>query len=294
VQHFDLLLRVERSLALRAAIDRVVARGSSVLDAGCGTGLLALWAAKAGARVVAIDTVDLSLARELAVVNGVAGAIEFVRGDLRSFAGREPFDVVLAMLYHNDPRRDEDQAGLAREICERHLRPGGEPVPDAVRYSARGFSWSAQDADRRGQRFDESCARLESSYGLRLGPLADALRREPDPSFFPRRRPDGRLERQDAVAITEPAEFSAIDYRSGKGAFPSTLMLRGTAEGMLHAVVWTQELLHRGVSLFRNESVSWVSPPQHLDVGALCELAIDLNWRRTNILRPRPTPRHGV
>ena len=290
MQHLELLLRVERSLALRAAIDRVVVPGSSVLDAGCGTGLLSLWAAKAGAHVVAVDTIDLSLARELAIANGVADAIEFVTGDLRQVALAGRFDVVLAMIYHNDPRRDEEVSRLAAEIYERRLRSGGEPVPDGVRYSARGFSWPEQDAERRWRQFEDSCIRLEESYGLRLGPFAHALRRQPDPTFFPRRRGDGRLESAGALALTEPAAFAAIDYRTKEGAYPETLTLRATTRGTLQAVVWTQELSHHGVCLFRNESVSWVSPSPRLDAGDRCELAIDREWRHTNVLTPRVLP----
>jgi SAM-dependent methyltransferase len=286
-QHFELLLREERSLALRAAIHRVVVPGLRVLDAGCGTGLLSIWAAQLGARVVGVDTIDLSLARELAVANDVAHAIEFVRGDLSEVALAGPFDVVMAMLYHNDPRRDEEQSLLAAEICERHLRAGGEPIPDAVRYSARGFSWPEQDTGARRRRFDESCGRLEKIYGIHLGPLAEAVKREPDPSFFPRRRPDGGLESAGALPMTESLALCVIDYRTREGVFPEELTLRATARGTLHAVVWTQELVHRGTVLFRNESLSWVFPAPRLDAGDRCELAADVRWQRTNVLTPR-------
>jgi hypothetical protein len=286
-QHFDLLLREQRSLALRSVIESLAVPGSRFLDAGCGTGLLSLWAARAGAHVVAVDAADLALARTLADVNGVGEAIEFVQGDLREVSLNGPFDVVAAMLYHNDPRRDEGQSRLAAEIYRRHLRAGGEPVPDQVRYTARGFSWPDQSAQERWRRSEADCARLEKSYGLSLTPLSEALRREVDPSFFPQRDTGGRVGRSGARALTDNVAFVAIDYRSGEGGLPDSLSLEATGTGRLDVVVWTQELLYRGGVLFSNESVSWVHPAVHLEPGVACELQVDTEWRRTNVLSAR-------
>src|SRR5262245_45577848 len=69
----------ERICALRLAMSRVIHPTSVVLDAGCGAlGVLAIMAAKAGAaRVIAVDTANLDLARKLAEENGVADRIDF-------------------------------------------------------------------------------------------------------------------------------------------------------------------------------------------------------------------------
>ncbi len=72
-------------------------RGCRVLDAGCGTGALAVEAARRGADVVAVDLAGtlLALARERAP-EGLAGTVEFRAGDMLDPAlGR--FDYVVAM-----------------------------------------------------------------------------------------------------------------------------------------------------------------------------------------------------
>lgn len=73
-------------------------RGARVLDAGCGTGALAVEAARRGAHVVAIDLSPtlVGLARERLPADLGAGRVEFLVGDLLDTSvGR--FDHVVAM-----------------------------------------------------------------------------------------------------------------------------------------------------------------------------------------------------
>lgn len=73
-------------------------RGQRLLDAGCGTGALAVEAARRGARVVAIDLSPtlIDLARSRAPRELGAGSVEFLPGDMLDPAlGR--FDHVAAM-----------------------------------------------------------------------------------------------------------------------------------------------------------------------------------------------------
>ena len=72
-------------------------RGCRVLDAGCGTGALAVEAARRGANVIAVDLAGtlLDLARER-LPAGLPGAVQFIAGDMLDPAfGR--FDHVVAM-----------------------------------------------------------------------------------------------------------------------------------------------------------------------------------------------------
>lgn len=72
-----------------------------VIDAGCGSGILALSAARLGFRQVAAfdnDPEAVRVSRENAVLNGLDGAVDFFTGDLVSgLAGREA-ELVLANI----------------------------------------------------------------------------------------------------------------------------------------------------------------------------------------------------
>ncbi len=73
-------------------------RGARILDAGCGTGMLSIEAAKRGAKVVAID-ISPQLVNEAALrlpADVPAGAIEFKSGDM-SDPQLGAFDYVIAM-----------------------------------------------------------------------------------------------------------------------------------------------------------------------------------------------------
>ena len=74
--------------------------GDRVLDLGTGSGILAVAAARLGAsEVLALDTnADaVAVARETVSLNGLAGAVEVVRGGIESAA--PPYDVVAANIF---------------------------------------------------------------------------------------------------------------------------------------------------------------------------------------------------
>jgi ribosomal protein L11 methyltransferase len=106
----DLALRIDPGMAFGtgqhpttamslAALEALVTGGERVLDLGCGSGILAIAAAKLGAgRVLALD-VDpqaIKATRENAVANGVSGQIEARTGSLDE--ADEQFDVIVANI----------------------------------------------------------------------------------------------------------------------------------------------------------------------------------------------------
>ena len=80
-----------------SALSREVRPGMRVLDLGTGSGVLAIAAAKLGARAVAVDTdpVAVTAARSNAARNRVE--VEVLEGSLEAVRG--PFDLVVANLY---------------------------------------------------------------------------------------------------------------------------------------------------------------------------------------------------
>lgn len=109
-----------------AALETVMRAGLSVLDLGCGSGILAIAAAKLGAaQVVAVDTDPLSVAatNENAAANGVADKIAAHEGSLETVLGSaRRFDLLLANIL----------ARVIIEMCGQGLgqivRPGGQAV----------------------------------------------------------------------------------------------------------------------------------------------------------------------
>ena len=103
-------------------------RQARVIDAGCGSGILALSAALLGFRDVAgfdNDPEAVRISEENAALNGLAGRVEFFVGDLVSgLAGRQA-DIVLANIQADVLMR------FARELVEA-VAPGGTLVLSGI------------------------------------------------------------------------------------------------------------------------------------------------------------------
>jgi ribosomal protein L11 methylase PrmA len=57
--HLNLLSRFDRGYSLQRSVFETVKKGNIVFDAGCGSGVLSVWAAQAGAKkVYAVDNGD--------------------------------------------------------------------------------------------------------------------------------------------------------------------------------------------------------------------------------------------
>jgi len=104
------------------AISRLVRPGDRVLDAGCGSGILAVGAALRGAREAVgfdIDPSAMPYARELAEWNGVQARCEFRAGTFECLGPADTgFDGVLANIF-------ADLIQAHAEDMAARLRPGG-------------------------------------------------------------------------------------------------------------------------------------------------------------------------
>ena len=135
--HRRMLADRERMAAYEAAITEAVRPGMRVLDLGTGTGVLALWAARAGAEVVAVEPhAVIEVARRVAADNGLADRIRFVRADSRELTLDAPVDLVVTECMGNFFVTDEMQPVL-RDI-PRHLAPGGVTLPRGISLHVAG------------------------------------------------------------------------------------------------------------------------------------------------------------
>ena len=155
-----------RTEAFRRAIETVVHPGDVVLDVGAGTGILSMFAARAGAaRVYAVERTTVAvLAQELAAANGFGQIIEVIHGDVLDVELPEPVDVIVSEWLGGF---GIDEGMLAPVIAarDRWLKPNGAMIPQSV------TAWAGLVHDRQ---LDETLAFLrDSPYGLTLDRLVE-------------------------------------------------------------------------------------------------------------------------
>jgi SAM-dependent methyltransferase len=95
----------------------------TAIDLGAGEGRNAVWLARQGWRVTAVDFSQTGLAkgRRLAEDHGTAAAIDFVHADAATYAPAEPVDLVLLAYLQVPVPQQEAIVGRAASW----LRPGG-------------------------------------------------------------------------------------------------------------------------------------------------------------------------
>ncbi len=229
--HQDMLMDVVRTSAYADAIRTVVAPGQLVIDFGSGTGVLAIFAARAGALVDAIErTAMVEHARVIARRSGCP-TIRFHHADQNSFVGAGTADVIVsewmghAVFY-------ESMLEPLIALRERWLRPDGVMIPARIDIACALVT---------DEELYEELSFLETQpYGIDFGPIADLPLRQ------------SRLVVLDELQISSPAcLLGTLDMKTiARTPEALTGQLRveraATAFGLL---VWFEALLAPGVTL---------------------------------------------
>ena len=163
----DLMLRDSiRTVTYQRAIQTNVKEGDVVIDVGTGTGILALFAAKAGAKkVYAIErTGIIDLARQIAKENGLDNRIEFIKAKAEDLDLPEKADCIVSEWLGVFAVQENMLPSVA-SVRDRFLKPEGKMLPEMV-----GLSLSLVE-DK--QLYDEKIGKWNKQpYGLDYAKLA--------------------------------------------------------------------------------------------------------------------------
>ena len=154
-----------RTGAYEAAIRGVVRPGDVVLDFGCGLGILAMMAARAGARkVYAVDRLSIvRVAQAIARKNSLS-EIDFVFAPEGGFDLPEKVDVVVSEWMGHFALHE----GMIGPLCaarDKHLREGGRMVPCRVTMRAALVSGAREHEER--------CLFQRSPFGFDFSPVSE-------------------------------------------------------------------------------------------------------------------------
>lgn len=120
--HFAPLQAITTTAAAKLVAHARIGSAAQVLDVACGTGVVAVTAARRGARVIGLDLTPelLVVARENAQIAGVA--IDWREGDVEALPFADAsFDAVVSQFGHMFAPRPERAIGEMLRV----LRPGG-------------------------------------------------------------------------------------------------------------------------------------------------------------------------
>jgi predicted RNA methylase len=250
--HASLLADRVRTESYRAAIESVVQPHHVVADLGCGTGILASFAARAGAkRVYAIDEgAVIAIARELAADNGLADRITFIESSSFDVTLDEPADVLITETMGNSGF-DEGIALAVIDARRRWMRREAIVIPRAIEMIAVPI--------------ERACSESwpEETYGFDYARVARNLANVVEAV---------QLDRSTFVAEPQTIMRSELEEASLRGAAPFTIVRSATVNAI---AVWFRATLTPAITISNeppNQCPSWKQAvfPLREDVRVEC------------------------
>ncbi|KAL0221797.1 hypothetical protein RCL1_001651 [Eukaryota sp. TZLM3-RCL] len=194
-----------------------------VLDVGCGTGILSMFAAKAGARkVYAVDASNIvHTARRLVSINNFDDQIEVIEGKVEDIDLPEKVDIIISewlgyCCYY--------EAMLTSVLVARNrfLKDDGIMAPDRVTFKLSGI----EDAEYK----DDKMNYWNNVYGFDFSIIRDQVKIEPLVDYAP-----SEAVVTDYVEIHE-LNTETIDIPSS-GTFVAPFTLTAKKDDVVHALV---------------------------------------------------------
>ncbi|MFZ0325136.1 MAG: 50S ribosomal protein L11 methyltransferase [Actinomycetes bacterium] len=264
--HRTMICDQVRTEAFRRAIESMVRPGDIVLDVGAGSGILSMFAARAGAaRVYAVERTTVAvMAQQLAAANGFGEIIQVIHGDVMEIELPERVDVIVSE-WLGGFGIDEGMLVPVIAARDRWLRPGGVMIPQSV------TAWTALVHDRY---LGETVKFLrEDPYGLRLDGLVDMTVNEISYSgtFRHLTADDSRS----APGLLWTTDANSIPLEQAQAPHVAETLLRVRDPGTANALaLWFSTDLAPGTSL----SIGPGDPPTHWGMTtAPLRSPVDLN-----------------
>ena len=237
--HVSMLNDRARTSKFLAGVAEVVRPGDIVVDIGTGTGVLAIAAARAGAKhVYAIEASAIGqVAEAIFQANGLADRITLLRGWSTRIDLPERADVLASEIIGNDPL-GENVLEVTRDARKRLLKPEARLVPSKVRIFGLPVTIPQTDfANRTRALTAETLQNWRSWYGINFDPLAETDQDSP-PSFF--------IKPQNATdweTLSEPIMMAEVDLREVERLMiDSSLTVAATTSGVLNGLLVYFEL----------------------------------------------------
>lgn len=194
-----------------------------VLDVGCGTGILSMFAAQAGAKqVYGIDMSNIiDQAQEIVKLNHLEDKVTLIKGKMEEIElPVKQVDIIISewMGYFLLYESMLDTVLLARDT---YLAPGGKMFPDVATLFVAGI----EDGDY----FNEKINYWDDVYGFDYSPIKEMALREPlvDTVEF-------------KAVVTDPCPLYKIDIKTVKKdqlTFIKDFQLRVRRDDFVHAVM---------------------------------------------------------
>lgn len=229
--HVTMLDDRRRTRAYREAIRRQVTAGDVVVDIGAGSGVLAAFAAQAGARHVYAceQTAMADVARSLLDRNGFGDMASVNECDLGSLTLAEPADVLTSEALGDDPF-GEHLLAMIIDARQRLLKPDARLIPRGV--AVEVLPLSVPRDERNATRLTPArLRRWRTDYGLDFAVLEEPAaltprrvkRRPADVRAWPRLGP--------AVRVAD-VDLHTVSSRVVEGDATVEIARRGTLSGL--------------------------------------------------------------